>query len=681
LRNPRLLAIFSACLIVISIGFPTHIPCAFAQPFATFLGPPSYTPKIYDGDSEVFIFTISNANPTETLFFLRIIRDGTVIYAESPAQAWPCATGGTAQRPVTIANWEGPKTYSLRAELYSSPSQTPQDVTTFTVVVVKLFVSNWSPISVNIPVGKASPTSLTVTFTNGGNDYMRNTIVSIANPSGMEVNPPSQALGDIPKGESRTTSFLIRAPETLSPGQYTLTFKIEYDDFKGGHHIETKPAPVNVVKQETRIDLSVNPSAIKVGEAVKITATLSNGEGNPLRDEQINFFLDSNLLGSSVTDESGNTLFEFRVEDAGQYQVKATYRGSSRYEACSNVASLTVGRLSTTISLDIPNTVNVGDQVLINVTLTDENGTAVGNQVIRVEANSTVIGDVTTEQNGKASVNYTPDRKGNLIINVVYDGSKNYERSSASKPLLVNPMRTTLTLTSQGIAFKGSPILLSVTLRNAKGNPIEGAVIEFYLRSGEGKIKIGSATTDKSGMASLSYTPEASGIMSSMVFEASYNGGSAYEEAQSSVSLSVIDLFTIAALLILVIAGFVGLIVFFLRSRRKVRKPSVERKPVKAGVEYCKYCGAETSGADAFCPRCGKSLREGEVRITTVAMPPTTLDEKVYNYIVDHGGVISWTQAAKDLKVSVEEMRAATERLKKSGKLEHDEGAEKAKPD
>jgi len=680
LRMPRLLAVFSVCLLVFGIGFPIHIPWAFAQT-ATFLGPPSYTPKIYDGDSETFIFTISNGNPAETLFFLKIFRDGTLIYAESSAQAWPCPLAGTAQHQVTITGWEGPKTYGLRAELYSSPSQALQDATTFAVVVVKLFVSNWSPFSPNIPVGKVSPTTLAITFTNGGNDYMRNTIVSVANPSGMDVNPASQALGDIAKGQSATTNFLVRAPETLSPGQYTLSFKIEYDDFKGGHHIETKPAPVNIIKQETRIYLSVNPSTIKVGEVVKITASLISADGDPLRGEQINFFLDSNLLGSSVTDESGNAFFELRVEEAGQFQVKAAYSGSSRYDACSNVTGLTVGRLSTAISFDIPSAASVGESILINITLTDENGRGVGNQAVTVEANSTIIGDVTTDENGRATVNYTPDRKGNLIINVAYDGSKNYDPSSISKSLLISPMKTTLALTSQGVAFKGSPILLSVTFKDAKGNPVEGAVIDFFLRSDEGKRKIGSATTDKNGMASLSYTLDASGIMSSVVFEASYSGGPVYKEAEGSVGVSVIDLIAIGALLILIIAGFVGLAVFMLRSRRKMKKPPVERKPAKAGVEYCKYCGAEIAKTDTFCPRCGKGLREGEVRVTTVTMPPVTLDEKVYNYIVDHGGVISWTQAAKDLKVSVEELQAATDRLKKSGKLEHETSGEKAKPD
>ncbi len=680
MRKPQLLAAFTVCLIVIGTGLLYNMPSASAQT-ATFLGPPMYTPKIYDGDSETFIFTISNGNPTETLFFLKIFRDGTLIYAESSAQAWPCPLAGTAQRQVTVSGWEGPKTYGLRAELYSSPSQTLQDMTTFSVVVVKLFVSSWSPFSPNIPVGKVSPTTLTITFTNGGNDYMRNTIVSVANPSGMEVNPASQALGDIAKGQSATTNFLVKAPETLSPGQYTLSFKIEYDDFKGGHHTETKPAPVNVIKQETRIYLSVNPSTIKVGEAVKITASLISGEGDPLRGERIDFFLDSTPLGSSVTDESGNAFFEYRLEEAGQFQIKAAYSGSSRYDPCSNVTGLTVGRLSTAISFDIPSAASVGESILINITLTDENGRGVGNQAITVEANSTIIGDVTTDENGRATVNYTPDRKGNLIINVAYDGSKNYDPSSISKSLLISPMKTTLALTSQGVAFKGSPILLSVTFKDAKGNPVEGAVIDFFLRSDEGKRKIGSATTDKNGMASISYTLDASGIMSSVVFEASYSGGLVYNEAKGSVGVSVVDLIAIGALLILIIAGFVGLAVFMLRSRRKMKKPPVERKPAKAGVEHCKYCGAEIAKTDAFCPRCGKGLREGEVRVTTVTMPPVTLDEKVYNYIVDHGGVISWTQAAKDLKVSVEELQAATDRLKKSGKLEHETSGEKAKPD
>jgi len=51
----------------------------------------------------------------------------------------------------------------------------------------------------------------------------------------------------------------------------------------------------------------------------------------------------------------------------------------------------------------------------------------------------------------------------------------------------------------------------------------------------------------------------------------------------------------------------------------------------------------------------------------TETMPP--LDEKVYNYIVEHRGEISLSQAAKDLGISMDELKQTTKRLMNQGKL------------
>jgi len=63
-----------------------------------------------------------------------------------------------------------------------------------------------------------------------------------------------------------------------------------------------------------------------------------------------------------------------------------------------------------------------------------------------------------------------------------------------------------------------------------------------------------------------------------------------------------------------------------------------------------------------FCQRCGASA-------VPAAPPITSQDEKVYDYIVKHDGVISLSKAAKDLGMSVEDLKATTERLKKKGRL------------
>ena len=46
------------------------------------------------------------------------------------------------------------------------------------------------------------------------------------------------------------------------------------------------------------------------------------------------------------------------------------------------------------------------------------------------------------------------------------------------------------------------------------------------------------------------------------------------------------------------------------------------------------------------------------------------LDDKVHAYISDRGGEISWSQASRDLRISIGELKASVERLKKAGRIE-----------
>jgi len=47
-----------------------------------------------------------------------------------------------------------------------------------------------------------------------------------------------------------------------------------------------------------------------------------------------------------------------------------------------------------------------------------------------------------------------------------------------------------------------------------------------------------------------------------------------------------------------------------------------------------------------------------------------SLDDKVYAYISDRGGEISWSQGCRDLGISLDELKASIERLKKAGRIE-----------
>jgi len=57
------------------------------------------------------------------------------------------------------------------------------------------------------------------------------------------------------------------------------------------------------------------------------------------------------------------------------------------------------------------------------------------------------------------------------------------------------------------------------------------------------------------------------------------------------------------------------------------------------------------------------------VRIIPLEASPS-MDDKVFDYIAEHEGVISLSQASEELGISMEELKASIERLTKEGKLE-----------
>jgi len=88
---------------------------------------------------------------------------------------------------------------------------------------------------------------------------------------------------------------------------------------------------------------------------------------------------------------------------------------------------------------------------------------------------------------------------------------------------------------------------------------------------------------------------------------------------------------------------------------------------VPSSLVVCQKCGARVPESAVYCQSCGASL--APARPTEPAVLEA-VDERVYEYIVKRQGEISLSQASKDLRLSVDELRNSTERLKKKGRLE-----------
>ncbi len=87
--------------------------------------------------------------------------------------------------------------------------------------------------------------------------------------------------------------------------------------------------------------------------------------------------------------------------------------------------------------------------------------------------------------------------------------------------------------------------------------------------------------------------------------------------------------------------------------------------PGAVAMQVCSTCGNRSPLGATFCQKCGASLQPAPLQPPAV---PSS-DDKVYEYIVKHEGVISLSAASGDLGISVDELKEITERLKKQGRL------------
>ena len=89
-------------------------------------------------------------------------------------------------------------------------------------------------------------------------------------------------------------------------------------------------------------------------------------------------------------------------------------------------------------------------------------------------------------------------------------------------------------------------------------------------------------------------------------------------------------------------------------------RPTAAGATVRGQTQICRNCGSSIPKVATFCQKCGAPV---------VAVEATALEDKVYDYIVKHEGVISMTKASEDLGISVEQLKETTEGLKKKGRL------------
>ena len=332
--------------------------------------------KIYYSDILSMSVTVRNdrAGVSSADLFYKVFLDDEYWHS-SPTQNIP-RSGGTYtwndyQTGLSLGN------HTLRFHLYwnNAGSLNIEDISeTYNVSVVNLSVSNWQPQPLSVQRGKGTPFTLSISFTNGGNDIMASPSVSVNNSMGLTITPTLKTRTDLPAGDTWSFGFSVSAPSSLSSGSYNVSFTVTYNDFLGRSHSENETAQIDVASLATNLTLTT-PASAHQGDPITISAKLLDENGKAVPGQTISFTIEDQDIGSSSTDLSGKASTIYNVSlPLGNYTIIASYAGSADYGSSSTSGTLLINPLYLTVTTSIPS----AQIVTVNGTLytTDATGKA-----------------------------------------------------------------------------------------------------------------------------------------------------------------------------------------------------------------------------------------------------------------------------------------------------------------
>jgi len=321
--------------------------------------------------------------------------------------------------------------------------------------VVVLRVANWTYAPRSFSRGLGVEQVLQVAFSNGGNDIMHDTNLTLVKANGITVSPKTAHIGDLGPGQPILINFSVLVPEDVPLGPCDLLFQVTYLDFLGRTHSEDLTAQVQVTKIGVNISLTLVPHEARLLDDVEVLVELSDELGRPLADMAVELLLDRSPLADLRTNSSGMAEHSFRASrDLGRgiHTVEAVFQGTSKYEAASTSALLLLRLRRTTLNVTYPREAEVGSTVEIRAVLYDEDGVPVAGALLTLyvlgEKGWSPVEDGVTGQDGSFTFTYKAEKAGEVSLKVLYVGDDVHEACE-----------TTFTINFTGGLLSGSTIV------------------------------------------------------------------------------------------------------------------------------------------------------------------------------------------------------------------------------
>ena len=258
------------------------------------------------------------------------------------------------------------------------------------------------------------------------------------------------------------------------------------------------------VASTVTVSLTASASSLNVGESIVLTATVLD-DGTAVDGVTVSFTSGNLAIGTAVTGSDGVATLTTSTLTAGSHSIIATYGN-----AISSPVSVTVNKLTPTISIAKSGDVTVGTAYVISGTLSCSGS-------VKLYEDGSLI-DTLTVSSGAFSKSITKSVTGNFSYYALFDGDSNYNSVTSSSVTVVvsdvAPSYDGITLTSDKsvLSYQDSDsCTLSAQLKNgSSAASVSGVTVEFF----NGSTSLGTAQTDSTGKATKSYSSQGIGDIS-----------------------------------------------------------------------------------------------------------------------------------------------------------------------
>jgi len=323
------------------------------------------------------------------------------------------------QRNMLIdKQWAG--TYTLEAVYNSENYKTSTKTVTLTVCT--------------------QPTTLTMTSQYGYDDSSITIPVSVKDSTGAYVRDGRVSL--YLNNKLLGSNALVNGQRNMIIGKQkagTYTLKAVYNSTN--YKTSSKTATLTVY-QSIKPDayVYINSQTVNVNTKITIPVTVKDNVGKYIHGGRVTLTCDGKVLGSNAVN-NGKANMQINSLTAGTHNIRVDY-SNTNYEPDYDTATITVNKISTSLTLDTIEDVYIRETIYLSGRLVDNKGNGIKNTKITFNVNGATYSN-TTDSYGYYDLKYKTSKVGTNTVTASYAGNANYMSSSVKKTFTVtNPYKT-----------------------------------------------------------------------------------------------------------------------------------------------------------------------------------------------------------------------------------------------